>query len=489
MVSKFRSAAASSRLLLTLLTSTALLGAGQAGGASLTASWVDNSNGVATTRLERRGGTGTNGAFAAIADVPPGVTQYVDASVSPSTTYCYRALAYDAHGVSPYSEEVCAVSGDQGSTLNVIVGQAGNGAGTVASTPPGILCGIACSASYPAGTSVTLTATPALGAKFTGWSGTGCAGTAPCTIAGNAQVSVTALFAVATEICCEDFNGGGQADILWRDVSGAVALWQMNGTTLGAASIVGIASGDWTIVGAGDFNGDGKADILWRKADGTLGIWLLNGASIIGSGMPGNVTLDWAVAGVGDFNNDGKADILWRHSSGAVAIWLMNGTSIAASGGLGSITLDWTISGVGDFNNDGRADILWRHNSGTVAVSLIDGLSVTGSGVPGSPGTDWTIAGVGDFNGDGRDDILWRHNSGTVAVWLMNGAAVAGSGISGVASADWTIVGVGTFNADTKDDILWRNSAGDFSIWLMNGPGIASVSAPLAGGTSNWQVQ
>jgi hypothetical protein len=487
MVSKCRSVRASTRLLLTLLSFTALLGVGEAGGASLTASWVDNSNGVATTRLERR--LATNMVFATIADVPPGVTQYVDASVSPGTGYCYRVLAHNADGVSPYSEEVCATSSAQGPQLSIIVAQAGNGSGTVASTPAGILCGTTCSATYLAGTSVTLTAIPDIGAKFAGWSGAGCAGTAPCTIAGNAQVTVTATFIAGTEICCEDFNGGGQADILWRDVSGAVALWVMNGTKLGAAGIVGTASSDWVIIGAGDFNGDGRADILWRNSAGNLGIWLMNGASIIGTGIPGTVTPDWTVEGVGDFNNDGKADILWRHSSGAVAIWLMNGTSVGTSGGIGSVTPDWTISGVGDFNDDGRADILWRHNSGTVAVTLMNGLSVVGSGIPGSPGTDWAIAGVGDFNGDGRSDILWRHNSGTVAVWLMNGTTVAGSGISGTASADWTFVGAGTFNADTKDDILWRNSAGDFSIWLMNGPGIASISAPLAGTTSNWRVQ
>jgi hypothetical protein len=90
----------------------ALLGTGEASGAQLTASWVDNSNGVATTRLERR--LGTDVAFAAIADVPPGMTVYVDASVSSGTTYCYRALAYNADGVSPYSGETCATSSNQG---------------------------------------------------------------------------------------------------------------------------------------------------------------------------------------------------------------------------------------------------------------------------------------------------------------------------------------------------------------------------------------
>ena len=108
MVTKSRSARLAAALLLTWITTTPYFGAAEASGVQLAASWVDNSNGTATTRLERRLGTGT--AFTAIADVAAGVTEYVDASVASGTTYCYRVLAYDASGVSPYSDEACATS-------------------------------------------------------------------------------------------------------------------------------------------------------------------------------------------------------------------------------------------------------------------------------------------------------------------------------------------------------------------------------------------
>jgi hypothetical protein len=196
MVTKSRSAASGARLLLMVLTFAALLEAGEASGAQLTASWVDNSSAVAMTRLERR--LGTEVAFAAIADVAPGVTEYIDASVSPGTTYCYRALAYDEGGVSPYSDEACASPSTQGYELTVTVSKAGSGAGTVASTPADILCGSACSATYPAGTAVVLAATPVIGSTFTGWSGGGCVGTADCVLAGNAPVTVTATFDLVT---------------------------------------------------------------------------------------------------------------------------------------------------------------------------------------------------------------------------------------------------------------------------------------------------
>src|SRR5207245_1292549 len=61
------------------------------------------------------------------------------------------------------------------------VTNAGTGTGTVTSTPAGITCGTSCSASYPGETAVTLTATPAAGSTFAGWSGGGCSGTGSCT--------------------------------------------------------------------------------------------------------------------------------------------------------------------------------------------------------------------------------------------------------------------------------------------------------------------
>jgi hypothetical protein len=51
------------------------------------------------------------------------------------------------------------------------VSKSGNGSGTITSNPVGISCGADCSEAYDFGTVVSLTATPAPGHKFEGWTG------------------------------------------------------------------------------------------------------------------------------------------------------------------------------------------------------------------------------------------------------------------------------------------------------------------------------
>ena len=76
-------------------------------------------------------------------------------------------------------------------TLSVTV----SGTGTVTSSPPGISCSAGpCGASFPSGTSVTLTAS---GGTLTAWSGA-CSGSAGCTVSMTANQSLTATFVAQT---------------------------------------------------------------------------------------------------------------------------------------------------------------------------------------------------------------------------------------------------------------------------------------------------
>lgn len=79
------------------------------------------------------------------------------------------------------------------STLSLSVSKMGTGAGTVTSSDEAINCGVTCSHVYTSGIAVTLTAAPASGSTFTGWSGA-CTGTGTCQLTMTANESVVATF-------------------------------------------------------------------------------------------------------------------------------------------------------------------------------------------------------------------------------------------------------------------------------------------------------
>jgi serralysin len=87
-----------------------------------------------------------------------------------------------------------------------------------------------------------------------------------------------------------DFNHDGKSDLLWRNTNGSLAMWLMNGTTIASSSLVtfngSVVAPDasWHVVEIGDFNGDSSADILWRNNSGALAEWLMNG-NVIGQSL------------------------------------------------------------------------------------------------------------------------------------------------------------------------------------------------------------
>jgi probable HAF family extracellular repeat protein len=320
-----------------------------------------------------------------------------------------------------------------------------------------------------------------------------------------------------------DFNGNGTADVLWRSSNGALIDWAMNGSAIAGGGVsyqgnVAAPDASWSIAGTSDFNGDSHTDVLWRQNSGALVMWQMNGSTVSSSSAvtsQGNSVApdsSWSVAGTADFNGDGKSDILWRQSSGALALWQMNGSSISASNALTSqgsaVAPDasWNVAGIADFNSDGKADVLWRNSSGALALWQMNGASVSASsaltcqGNAVAPDASWNVAGVGDFNGDGSADLLWRSAGGALALWQMNGSAVTANGPitsqGGVAAPDasWKVIEIGDFNGDGNSDVLWRNDNGTMAEWLMNGSQITSTQAPSSQGIpaapdASWTVQ
>jgi FG-GAP-like repeat len=146
-----------------------------------------------------------------------------------------------------------------------------------------------------------------------------------------------------------------------------------------------------------DFDGDGNSGVLWRNDSGQVQVWEMNGLGIKTEGGVAHapVTSDWHIQGAGDFDGDGNNDVLWRHDSGEVYFWEMNGLQVKAEGGVAhdAVPNSWHIQGTGDFDADGKSDILWRHDSGQVYFWEMNGLQVTAEGgVAHAPvPSDWHI--------------------------------------------------------------------------------------------------
>jgi trimeric autotransporter adhesin len=97
---------------------------------------------------------------------------------------------------------IFGASFEYGITLTASVN--GAGTGTIMSSPAGINCGTDCSELYPHQMQVSLTATPASGSTFSGWSGA-CTGTGTCTVSMSEARSVTATFSAGLTYALTEF--------------------------------------------------------------------------------------------------------------------------------------------------------------------------------------------------------------------------------------------------------------------------------------------
>ena len=104
------------------------------------------------------------------------------------------------YGMTMEAVSIVNLSMEDVNVRTLVASISGSGSGSITSQPAGIRCGGTtkdCYENYPTGTSVILTATPAAGSTFTGWSGA-CSGTGTCTLVMDGARSVTATFTLNT---------------------------------------------------------------------------------------------------------------------------------------------------------------------------------------------------------------------------------------------------------------------------------------------------
>ncbi|MDH5428271.1 MAG: hypothetical protein OEY57_08885, partial [Nitrospirota bacterium] len=106
------------------------------------------------------------------------------------TSSCVLNLTSSATVSATFSSTTPTVS------RSLSVSLTGDGKGNVSSSPSGLTCsGGTCTASFPQGTTVTLTPTTQSGNVFQGWNGV-CSGTSTCTVALSTSQVITAAFSL-----------------------------------------------------------------------------------------------------------------------------------------------------------------------------------------------------------------------------------------------------------------------------------------------------
>lgn len=224
-------------------------------------------------------------------------------------------------------------------------------------------------------------------------------------------------------VATADISGDGKADIvLFNALTNQVNAWIMDGATKIDGGLVGVASG-LEFLGAGDLDGDGRADLLWRDQTGVVRAWLLNGRTIVSSNAisgVGAVVPSWRVVAMADLDGDGDRDIVWRNlTTGGVSGWRMQGLVrqqgvVMAS----SIPLSWRVESAPDLDGDGTDDLLWRNlaNGDVSRWRMVDFVKVSGAFIR-NVAFSWSCLSDDDYNDDrgwdgNGDDDNWDDSNG-----------------------------------------------------------------------------
>ena len=137
------------------------------------------------------------------------------------------------------SRSVTATFNPQGVALTVMKAGTGSGAVTSSETPPKIDCEATCgaaAASYDSGTAVTLTAAPATGSTFGGWSGCDTVSGTTCTVTMSASRSVTATFTLQSFTLTVSKGGLGRGTVTSTSSPGSPTQIDCGATCSGASA-------------------------------------------------------------------------------------------------------------------------------------------------------------------------------------------------------------------------------------------------------------
>jgi uncharacterized repeat protein (TIGR02543 family) len=396
-------------------------------------------------------------------------------------------------------------------TYALSVGKAGTGTGTVTSSPAGISCGSTCSAGYSSGTVVSLTATPAAGSSFAGWTGA-CTGTSACSVTLDAAKSVSATFTLNTVQSYTLTVGKAGTG------SGTVASTPA-GIACGATCSAGFASG--TVVGLTATAASGSSFAGWGGAcAGTAGCSVTMSAarSVTATFNPVSGTNTLTVTKSGDGTGTVTSTPAGVSCGATCSYGYASGTvvSLSASPDSGSVFLGWggACSGTGacSVTTSGAATVTASFGLAMERLTATTTLAGTLAS-PAGPGSGGTVTSTpaGISCGSDCTELYSRGTSVALTATAASGYTFSGwsgdcSGTAPTCKVSMTAVRnvgatfrsgnapppVGDFDRDGWVDLLWTNkTTGALYTWFLKNGTMTSGAYFTPSGLSDtsWQVE
>ncbi|MBY8876546.1 N-acetylmuramoyl-L-alanine amidase [Streptomyces sp. PLK6-54] len=203
-----------------------------------------------------------------------------------------------------------------------------------------------------------------------------------------------------------ELKANGTGDMVARDTSGVLWYYQGSGNPSApfkARLKVGAGWGAYnTMSGVRDVTGDGRPDLVARDSSGVL--WLYQGTGTPATPFKARVKIGagWgaynSLVALGDFTGDGKGDMLGRDASGALYLYTGTGSATAPFAARVKIGTGWQIYnamvGPGDMSGDGKPDLIGRDSTGALWFYKGTGSATAPYAARVKVGTGWQIYGL-----------------------------------------------------------------------------------------------
>lgn len=156
-----------------------------------------------------------------------------------------------------------------------------------------------------------------------------------------------------------DVDGDGTSDVAWYNPSTReLYFWMVRDGALQSGRGGMVAPATAPPVAFDDFNGDGQADLLFANSL-EMDLYESTGLQTFKSRRVAGYPYGWRIAATGDLDGDGRSDLLWHQpQTGETYFWLMAGSRVDARMAGPSVGSAATPVALADFNRDGATDML-----------------------------------------------------------------------------------------------------------------------------------